>query len=1189
MSTLRYLILLACILLISVSAFADYSQGIISDNLKERMLRTDKEDLIRINIRLTDQFNVETLQERGLDVMDPAERRNLVVDEMKSFSNSSQKELILLLEGQEKNQKVIQIRPLWIVNLVNCYASRDVIEQIAGMRGIAYIDYDQEQQVLDPAFFNPPNIIEGDKLQDRPTIAWHVNHVKAPQVWQQGYTGENIIVAVLDSGVNYNHQDLAGRMWTHPDFPNHGYNFVESNHNTMDYFHHGTHVAGIVAGNGTAGTITGTAPGATIMAVKVLSNTGGGTQWGVWAGMQFSVEQGAHIMNLSLGWSYSWSPDRSAWRTAMVNSLNAGVIAAVAAGNEGSMPNQPNNVRTPGDCPPPWTHPQQTTPGGNSAAVTVGSTMISDIISGFSSRGPVTWGNIAPFNDYPLNPGIGLITPDIVAPGSDILSLTHNNNSGYFVQNGTSMATPAVAGLMALMLSKNPGLSIVQISKILEETAVKLTATKSNIYGSGRLDALAAFNATPYLGVHYSGHLVSDSLGNNDGLINPGELISISLELENKGGAVNQDVVLHIVANSSHVTLLDTLVFAGDFQPGEIKTLPNAFSFLTSNGLPGNYRIGFVINAYPASYPSEIWLSDFFEFSAGPFLEILDVLVDDSEFGNNNGSIEPGERVFLQLPVTNTGQISSHPGQLTVQIENPWVVPLSQTHFVLEDLEVGQISMQEIELGILSNAPSGSTFEVNFIIESQAHTFHWSQSVYIGKSSTFTGGAIASTLHTNPNTNTIALQPGQLTVVIPEGATVTSVDVSYDIISHNGGWISDQRSYLRCVSEGGTKESTITPGGAIYSQGRHNYNRTGLEIANGVQGNELQFELHVFRLWGGTGSNTNFAFVPDSTWQITVHYQMPKYEETFRVVNNLGENVVNATIDINGELFYTDQMGEATLNISPGCYLINVSAHKHQPISNFFVHFQQGQEYQVELERLYGVMFSLADPLGNPVTSASLYLNGQLVEGLDLFGLEQGVYDYLIVAEGYASKSGQFEFLGHDLVIELILQPVFTITFNITNPWGQNVENARITLQGEAFEPGVYYFTEMAPGDYSYSVVAEFYNLHEGTLRIEDQNVVVQVQLIADGTWVLNAEEQFLRVYPNPAQRSVFVELGKKPEPDFYFVIINLFGKEIWRSELIMPEGADQFEINLEGIPSGVYFVKMVSSKGTFTQKLIIR
>lgn len=131
--------------------------------------------------------------------------------------------------------------------------------------------------------------------------------------------------------------------------------------------------------------------------------------------------------------------------------------------------------------------------------ICVGAVNYDNTIAAFSSEGPSQWTDVAEYNDYPYAAGsptaIGLIRPDICAPGVQIKSLDFNTTDGYTLMDGTSMATPLVAGAIALMLSKNHELTPAQIDEILERNAVKLTEHKSNDFGSGLLDAFAAVNA----------------------------------------------------------------------------------------------------------------------------------------------------------------------------------------------------------------------------------------------------------------------------------------------------------------------------------------------------------------------------------------------------------------------------------------------------------------------------------------------------------------------------------------------------------------------------------------------------------------------------------------------------------------------------------------------------------------------
>ena len=146
---------------------------------------------------------------------------------------------------------------------------------------------------------------------------------------------------------------------------------------------------------------------------------------------------------------------------------------------------------------PPYLDPDQlTNPGGLSCVIAVGAVDYNDAAASFTSVGPVTWTDTE-FGDYAYEPGIGLIRPDVCAPGVAVKSLDYLTTDGYCDFDGTSQATPCVAGVIALMLNKNPDLMPAEICRILEETSLKLSETKSNVTGVGRIDALAAIERVP--------------------------------------------------------------------------------------------------------------------------------------------------------------------------------------------------------------------------------------------------------------------------------------------------------------------------------------------------------------------------------------------------------------------------------------------------------------------------------------------------------------------------------------------------------------------------------------------------------------------------------------------------------------------------------------------------------------------
>jgi subtilisin family serine protease len=294
-------------------------------------------------------------------------------------------------------------------------------------------------------------------------IVWGVEKIQADSVWSLGYTGKGVIVGVLDTGVSWGHQDLNDHLWEGGvSYPAHGYDFVNHDKYPSDDNGHGTHVAGIIAGDGTAGSQTGVAPDAQIMAIKVLNASGAGALTWIIEGLQFAIDHGADIINMSLGADSANSATKNYCRDMSRIAYITGVPLTVSAGNGkggGSHYVIPYDITSPGDVPAPWYAPN----GGRNATMSVGATDAADVIANFSSYGPTQW-NTNIYMDY-LYPS-GLKKPEVSAPGVNIKSLLYNNMSGYTSMSGTSMAAPHLAGTMALMLEKNRFLTCRELDSI---------------------------------------------------------------------------------------------------------------------------------------------------------------------------------------------------------------------------------------------------------------------------------------------------------------------------------------------------------------------------------------------------------------------------------------------------------------------------------------------------------------------------------------------------------------------------------------------------------------------------------------------------------------------------------------------------------------------------------------------------
>jgi len=315
--------------------------------------------------------------------------------------------------------------------------------------------------------------------------------ISANKVWNlkdsrgKTVTGRNINIGIIDTGVDYRHPALGGSAQgqVYNSKVTSGYDLYNDDDDPMDERGHGTHVAAIAAGNGV---LKGVAPGAKITAYKMFGSPTASSPTG--ADIINALEavsatrsdedpnNDISVVNLSVGincfgfYDANCGPDDRV-SEAVDNVTAEGAVVVVAAGNGG--PN-PATIRSPGTA---------------RSAITVGSVNKSKGISSFSSRGPIANGNEI------------LVKPDVVAPGEDICSARFSGLSGvgscvnadYYSNNGTSMAAPHVAGLVALIKQQNPNLTPLQIKDLIKSKAVSL-GLDQNTQGSGIIDASKIFD-----------------------------------------------------------------------------------------------------------------------------------------------------------------------------------------------------------------------------------------------------------------------------------------------------------------------------------------------------------------------------------------------------------------------------------------------------------------------------------------------------------------------------------------------------------------------------------------------------------------------------------------------------------------------------------------------------------------------
>ncbi|MFE5914292.1 S8 family serine peptidase [Streptomyces wedmorensis] len=301
--------------------------------------------------------------------------------------------------------------------------------------------------------------------QVKPLLDKSVPMIGAPDAWAAGYDGTGVKVAVLDTGVDLTHPDLAGKIAVSESF-------VPAE-TVTDRQGHGTHVAATVAGSGAAsgGTHKGVAPGARLMIGKVLSDAGTGESSWVLGGMEWAASHGADVVSMSLGGN--GGPDDLLSQAVNRLSDQYGTLFVIAAGNSGPSA---ATIKSPGIA---------------AKALTVGAVDKSDTIAVFSSRGPSLYG--------------GSLKPEITGPGVSIVAaraagtgLGTPTNDMYTSLSGTSMATPHVAGAAAIMAQLHPDFTGAQLKDALASTARTSPAYGAYEQGAGRVDLVHGIEETVF-------------------------------------------------------------------------------------------------------------------------------------------------------------------------------------------------------------------------------------------------------------------------------------------------------------------------------------------------------------------------------------------------------------------------------------------------------------------------------------------------------------------------------------------------------------------------------------------------------------------------------------------------------------------------------------------------------------------
>ncbi len=375
------------------------------------------------------------------------------------IQNAKQQEAALFKNSLVGNKR----ETLWIVNGTLTTVRQEQLKALSTSSAVATISYSLKKLKL----ITPKNVGSVANIAADATT-YGLQKMKVPElrVKYPSLDGSGVRVGILDTGIDANHPDLAGKVKAFKDFTA-AQSPTPSDENT-----HGTHVAGTIAGGATSGTSIGVAPKVQLIIGKIFDAQGSAKDEDILRAMQWIADPDGNpdTNDFPLLVSNSWGDDAAfddkdpqdePLCVVVDNWVKLGMLPVFAAGNAGPSA---TTVGLPGGCP---------------AALTIGATDSNDKAAYFSSRGPAKWKSSS------------LVKPDVAAPGVNIKSA--KPGGGYQTMSGTSMSTPHISGVMALLFQANPALTVDGAAKALLAGATDLgTAGKDNTFGWGRADVLKA-------------------------------------------------------------------------------------------------------------------------------------------------------------------------------------------------------------------------------------------------------------------------------------------------------------------------------------------------------------------------------------------------------------------------------------------------------------------------------------------------------------------------------------------------------------------------------------------------------------------------------------------------------------------------------------------------------------------------
>ena len=970
--------------------------------------------------------------------------------------------------------------------------------------------------------------------------------ISLPEAWTMETGSDEVIVAVIDGGINIDHPDLEDNIWDGV-----GYNFVSDSPTILPH-DHGSHVAGTIAAvsdnavgvSGIAGGWDGV-PGVALMSAQVFEPGFFGPSGGFEVAPVYAADNGAAISQNSWGYTSAGFYEQAVLDAIDYFNENGGGdvmeggITIFAAGNDSNA--------------------GENYPGYYSGAMAVAALNHNDELAWYSNYGSHI---------------------EISAPGGETNNVTEQGvlstlNSGYDFYQGTSMACPHVSGVVALMLSMAPGeFDVEQITDMLLSTTDDIYDSNSGYIdqlGTGRVNAFAALSETlfnmadpdaPAAPVDLSlepddaGELSVDISWTNPDENASGEALT-ELDTINiyRGEELIHSILDPVVGDE--VTYTDDAVEAD----GSYVYIVRGANFAGEGlAVSGSTYIGHDLPAQPEDVDLSSAGDNAILTWEAPETGLNDGFFDGSNLtytvyrypGGDEVVAETEETVLFDTEVPGIGNYyyevtsNNHVGEGGTGTSN--VATLGAEGLLI--FEPFEYSADELPVGWYVEGPGESNWGV-------------------ADDSSAGGEAPEMRLNWSPSFTDVS----KLVTHEVDVSGFDNLELSFRQFLRNYGssageisvlYTTDQReSWNELMSFDGTEDY-----GPVLEE-------FTIELEDGVE-----FIQFAFR-WDG---NT-FDIWDWNIDDVILEGTGAMYEVVFEVEDEDGEPVTDANVTMDEKSGIEVVPGVYFYNqIEPGTYNYSVEKEGYElHEGEIEVEDEDVEEHVVLIWERYTVHFNVYDQDEEELHGATITLDEHTnASGEYTFDeIAGGTYAFTAEKEGYHTATGTVEVDYDDVVEDVVLDLiVYQLTFEPVTEHGEPVEDALITLDGTEYETGQYAFPELTPGTYEYTVEKDMYFPAEGTVDISDDDVLEQVVLYVDDTSIGELPENAVNIYPNPAQSRFTVESAFDIS---HISITDIHGQEVKS----LDADTDHVVMEVNRLDAGIYFVRIYANDGQVQTKRI--